>query len=121
MACISISMKVRPICPACKIKPVAISNRRGGHPNYRNRCDQCYRKNKKPAPAGWIRSGYKKKLKCEKCGFKFKYTTQSDVFHIDGNMDNNNWVNLKTVCLNCVEEVKHSNLPWTLTGLTPDF
>lgn len=114
-------MKQRPICPSCRIKPVAIANYQRGKIYYRNRCDQCYRKNKKPAPAGWIRSGYRKKDKCEKCGFRFKHPEQSDVFHLDGNIDNNDWVNLKTICLNCAVDVKHSNLKWKPTGLTPDF
>jgi len=121
MASVNNNMKERSICPACRIKPVAICNRRGGKEHYRNRCDQCYRKNRKPAVAGWIRSGYKKKEKCEKCGYRFMHGEQAVVAHVDGNIDNNSWVNLKTVCLNCQIAIKHSNLPWKISGgLVPD-
>jgi hypothetical protein len=121
MASISKYMLIRKICPSCCIKPVAIANHRHGKTYYRNRCDQCYRLKKKPKPAGWIRSGYKKKEKCEKCGFKFRHAEQATVFHLDGNEDNNDWLNLKTVCANCAIAVKHSNLPWKASGLTADF
>ena len=106
------NMPTRKICPCCNIKPVAICNRRHGKIYYRAKCDQCYRKKRKIAPPGWIRSGYKKKDKCERCHFRFKFSEQSHVYHLDGDMSNNDWFNLKTICANCAIEIQHSNLPW---------
>lgn len=117
---ISNIMLERKICPCCRIKPVAIANKRNGKTYYRTKCDQCYRFKKKPLPPEWIKSGYKKKEKCEKCGFRFKFPEQSHVFHLDGNTENNDWFNLKTVCANCQIEVQHSKLPWRHSKLKPD-
>lgn len=113
--------KIRPMCPCCLNKPVAISNYNRGKVYYRNRCDQCYRHNKKPAPAGWIKSGYVKKDKCEKCSYRFTSSEQSVVYYVDGNTKNNAWTNIRTICLNCDVAVKHSNLPWKPSNLTPDL
>lgn len=38
---------------------------------------------------------------CEECGFKAWHSCQLDVDHIDGNHDNNDISNLKTLCANC--------------------
>jgi hypothetical protein len=121
MATINIIMKERGLCNACGIKPVAINCWKNDKVYYRNRCDQCYRKKKKPKPAGWIRSGYTKKEKCEKCGFKFKHVDQSLVYHVDGNLDHNDWLNLKTVCANCSIELSNSKERWKPSKLRPDF
>ena len=43
------------------------------------------------------------------------------VFYVDGNLRNNNHFNLKTVCLNCCQEVYRSKLPWKRSTLTPDY
>ena len=111
------------LCPCCKVKLVAINYYKYGRTYYRNKCSQCYKKKKKPAPAGWIRAGYKKKDKCEKCNFKFKFFEQSSVFHVDGDSENNDWLNLKTVCANCAIEVVKSKSQWVAspTTLSPDF
>ena len=71
--------------------------------------------------ARWTTSGYKKKPTCDRCGFKAKYAVQLLVYHIDGNMNNSTIRNLKTVCQNCVEEIKRSNLPWKAGDLEPDL
>jgi hypothetical protein len=42
------------------------------------------------------------------------------VLHVDGNLNNADVRNLKTVCLNCVEEIKRSDLPWKKGDLEPD-
>ena len=46
----------------------------------------------------WI---YKKKQKCELCGFKAQDKVQLDVLFVDGNLRNTVTSNLKTVCANC--------------------
>ncbi len=113
-------MTHRGLCPCCRLKPVAVNYKKYGRTYYRGKCDQCGRKKKKPAPAGWLRSGYKKKEKCERCGFRVKFTEQSAVYHVDGNVENNDWMNLKTVCCNCEVEIKHTSLPWKPSELIPD-
>lgn len=114
-------MKERIVCPCCCLKPVAINYHKNDVTYYRDRCDQCYRKKKKPKPAGWIRSGYKKKDKCEKCGFKMRHVDQSLVYHVDGNVDNNDWLNLKTICANCSIEISNAKERWKPSKLRPDF
>jgi hypothetical protein len=42
------------------------------------------------------------------------------VYHVDGNLNNSSLRNLKTVCQNCVEEVKRADLTWRPGDLTPD-
>jgi hypothetical protein len=75
----------------------------------------------KPAIPAWAKSGYVKKPHCEKCSFKARYPEQLGVYYIDGNLKNNNHFNLKTICLNCTQEVQRSRLPWRQSPLTPDF
>lgn len=114
----------RAICPTCNERPVAICNHIKGKVYYRTQCDACIRKGKKlrPKPPAWVRAGYKKKDRCERCGFKAHYPVkQLRVFYVDGNLKNNDWANLKTVCLNCQVEVMESQLPWQPSDLVPDF
>lgn len=116
-------MQDRKLCPVCHQRPVAINCIKNNKTYYRKICDVCSRQGKKikPKPPAWALTGYKKKPQCEKCSFKSKYPEQLGVFYIDGNLKNNNWVNLKTVCLNCQQEVYKSRLPWKQETLTPDF
>lgn len=75
----------------------------------------------KPQPPAWSRSGYKKKDRCEMCNFKSKTPRQMFVYHVDGNLKNTNWPNLKTICANCKIELTGSRLPWRPAPLVPDF
>lgn len=111
----------RKICPICRNHPVALNYYRKEKAYYRTACTSCIHKKRKPIPEvpGWIRSGYKKRDKCDKCGFKFKLGEQSHVYYIDGNLYNNNWNNLKTICLNCQPEVVKTK--WRPSNLIPDF
>lgn len=113
----------RPICPACQQRARAVNYYKDGIPHYRSRCEVCIKKNKKikaPIPR-WQAAGYKKKPACDKCGFRARYSAQLLVYHVDGNLHNTDVRNLKTVCLNCVEEIKRSDLPWQRGDLEPDF
>lgn len=116
-------MLKRELCPICHSNPVAVNYIRDGVRHYRNCCASCGRTGRKlkPEPPAWKRTGYKKKPACEKCGFKFKLTEQSNVFHVDGNLKNNNEFNLKTICLNCTQEIYKSILPWKPSPIVPDF
>jgi hypothetical protein len=42
------------------------------------------------------------------------------VYHVDGHQHNANPTNLRTVCLNCVEEIKRLDVPWGRGDLVPD-
>ena len=114
---------MRPICTACNQRLLAINYYKDDVPHYRTRCGVCIRKGRKikvPKPR-WESAGYKKKATCDRCGFKAKYSAQVLVYHIDGNLNNTAVRNLKTVCLNCVVDIKKSDLPWRPGDLTPDF
>lgn len=111
----------RKICPICKHYPVALNYYRNNQPHYRTTCTSCIHKGKKikPEAPNWFRVGYRKKEKCDKCGFKFKFLSQSNVFYADGNTNNVNWANLKTVCLNC--QIELSKTSWRAGPIIPDF
>ena len=113
---------LRPICPVCNQRPRAINCHRDDRVYYRSRCEVCTKKNKKikPPVPRWQSSGYKKKPTCDRCGFRARYSAQLLVYHVDGNLNNTDVRNLKTVCLNCVEDLKRSDLPWTKGDLEPD-
>jgi hypothetical protein len=50
-----------------------------------------------------------------------RYSSQLLVYHVDGNLNNNELLNLKTICLNCSEEVKRLERPWGAGDLEPDL
>jgi hypothetical protein len=114
----------RPLCATCHGNFVAINYKSGDKIRYRKVCDSCLRKGKKgkPTAMAWQRAGYSKKSACEKCNFKAKHQDQLFVFYIDGNLKNNNWSNLKTVCANCRIEIDKSKLKttWREGPLTAD-
>lgn len=119
--CIKYSM--RSICPTCEDRPVAVNRHVGDKVYYRKQCDNCLRKGKKikPKPTAWARSGYTKKSVCEKCNFKSKLLAQMSVFHVDGNLKNADWTNLRTVCANCRIELNTGKTTWRESPLVPDY
>ena len=120
---IIMNMQTRPLCRTCSSRPAAVNYSRKDKTYFRSRCDSCIRKGKRlprPKPR-WIESGYKKKLLCEKCGFKAKYKEQLFVYHIDGNLNNIDQLNLKTVCANCQFEIAKEGLGWRQGDLVPDY
>jgi len=110
----------RPLCTKCQSKPSAINYYKDDVPFYRKVCDSCARGNTKPKPR-WQQAGYKKKLKCDKCGYGNKEASIFAVFHLDGNLNNCRHDNLKTVCANCRQLLAVSNSGWKQGDLTPDF
>lgn len=113
---------IRPICQNCKQRPRAVAYHKYDRIYYRSKCSYCLKKSKKlatPKPK-WSLNGYKKKPTCDRCGFRAKYSAQLLVYHVDGNLNNSELRNLKTICLNCVEEVKRATLPWRPGDLEPD-
>jgi hypothetical protein len=116
-------MLYRPLCKFCGRMPAAVNYRRGDTTHFRSLCSACIRKGKKAKTQtpSWALSGYKKKPHCEKCGFKAKYKEQLFVYHIDGNLNNSNHANLRTICANCQYEVAREGLGWHQGDLVPDF
>lgn len=112
----------RPLCAACNGNPAAINYRSGDKIRYRKVCASCARKGKrgKEIPA-WVRAGYKKKLMCERCNFKVKLASQIFVFHLDGNLKNNDWTNLRSVCANCRIELNNTKTTWRESPLIADY
>lgn len=113
----------RPICKVCNKNHCAVNYHRKGKTYYRSMCDNCgsNKEKKKPKMPGWQRAGYKKKPTCDLCGFRSLFATQMMVYHIDGNLENNNLFNLRTICLNCVEVVKRKEVTWRRGDLEVDY
>lgn len=114
---------IRPICKNCNKNPRAINYIREGIKHYRSLCDECGKnknKSKSQSPS-WIKAGYKKKQVCDICGFKCIYNSQITVFHIDGNLRNTKFDNLRSICLNCIEIVKKQHVTWKRGDLQVDY
>jgi hypothetical protein len=112
----------RPICTSCNQRVRAVAYRQNNKVQYRRLCEWCIkrkRKEKPPVPR-WQSAGYKKKPQCDRCGFKAKFSSQLLVYHIDGKLTNVGLNNLRTVCLNCVEEVKRLAVAWKESDLQAD-
>lgn len=113
---------MRPICKECNKNYCAVNYIRNGKTYYRSICDDCGRKKqkKKPFKPSWQKAGYKKKATCDLCGFKSMLASQITVFHIDGNLENTQFTNLRSICLNCVEVVKKKEVNWKRGDLEVD-
>lgn len=112
---------MRPLCQICYQRPCQIETIVGfnGAPKhqkktqvqYRKVCDLCIGPNKKPTSCVPTRD-YTKKSHCDYCGFRAKFPSQLTVVYCDGDSNNNMISNRRTICLNCVEEVKRVDDPW---------
>lgn len=112
----------RPLCSSCHGNYAAINYKSGDKIRYRRVCASCARKGKKgKVISGWLKAGYKKKMVCERCAFKAKTNNQMFVFHIDGNLKNNDWSNLRTVCANCRIDIHNSKTTWRESPLIADY
>lgn len=112
----------RPLCTSCNGNPAAINYKIGTKIYFRKICASCARKGKKSKELpGWTKSGYKKKLTCERCNFKAKTAQQIFVYYIDGNLKNNAWSNLRCVCANCRIELNTSKTTWRESPLVSDY
>ena len=112
----------RPICNACNRSFVAINYIKNNKVHYRTRCDSCIRQKRKirPKTPRWMKSGFKKKKSCDRCGFFAKSGAQILVFHMDGDLNNCDLTNLRNVCLNCSVEITKLELPWRVGDLIED-
>ena len=113
----------KPLCGSCGKQPCSTNYEKNGVVHYRSRCMSCIRKGKKKKPIrpAWAVAGYKKKEKCERCGFKAKTQKQLFVFYVDGDKRNHNGINLKTICANCAIEIEVKNTGWIPADLVPDL
>ena len=113
---------MRPICKVCNKNPRAPAYYRNNKRYYRSRCSSCIRsdRNIKPQEPLWKINGYKKKPTCDLCGFRSTYSSQIVVYHIDGNLKNCNLINLRSICLCCVEVVKRRHITWRIGNLEVD-
>lgn len=111
---------MRNLCKSCQQRPVAVNYHKEGRVYYRTKCDHCVNNRKNGIPR-WKLAGYKKKSACDRCGFSSKYQEQFNVYYVDGNPDNCQFSNLKTVCANCQRVLHHFKLPWRQGDLVPDF
>lgn len=112
----------RPICSKCNKNFCAVNYKRNGITHYRSTCDECGRKKArlKPRIPKWQSGAYKKKATCDLCGFKSLLSSQILVYHVDGNLENINVSNLRSICLNCVEVVKKKEVNWRRGDLEID-
>jgi hypothetical protein len=113
----------RPLCKHCQTNPRAYAYKKDNKIYWRSTCDSCIRKtkNKKTGVnAKWQSSGYKKKDKCELCGFVAVIKEQLNVYHVDGNRNNVSVYNLKTICANCQRLKSTQNLGWIIGDLEAD-
>ena len=114
---------VRPLCSKCKQRHSDFNYKRKGKIYYRSKCDQCIKEGlglKTGFKSSWEKAGYRKKSICEKCGFKSKHPAQMDVYHVDGNLKNASWNNLKTVCANCGRIKAVEEIGWKQGSLIAD-
>ncbi len=110
---------MRKNCKKCNERPVAVNYYKEGKAFYRSLCDHCSRGYKSGDPT-WMKSGYKKKPQCDKCGFKSVHQEVFTVLYIDGNSNNFRPNNLKTVCANC-QRILEKDGRWKQGDLRPDF
>ena len=88
---------MRPLCYKCNERPAAVNYKKGNKTYYRRLCEMCLRYG---GPSGympkWYVAGYRPKQQCDKCGHKSEYKERFRVFHIDANLNNCKFNNLKT-------------------------
>jgi hypothetical protein len=111
---------MRKLCKKCGLRPVAVNYYKKGKAFYRSKCDHCSRGLQIERPL-WKIAGYQKKNQCDRCNFKSPHLETFNVFHIDGNLQNCRFNNLKTVCANCQRILHKEGTTWKQGDLTPDF
>lgn len=113
---------MRPLCQACGKNLAAINGYHRDKIYYRKRCNACIRRDRrlpKQEPR-WKVLGYKKKASCDRCGFRARHHSQLLVYHVNGDLNDCELRNLKTICLNCAQEITRLELPWRAGDLAPD-
>lgn len=111
---------MRPLC-ICGIRPAAINYYKNNKIYYRKLCEICLKGNNTFTVPRWKSAGYTKKSVCDKCGFKSPYSEVFTVYHVDGDLNNCRFTNLKTVCANCQRTLHREGAKWKQGTLTPDL
>lgn len=112
---------MRPLCE-CGMRPAAINYYKHGRTYYRKKCEICLRHGRTGhGIPKWKLAGYEKKSTCEKCGHMSKHKEQFNVYHVDGDLNNCRFSNLKTICANCQRILQKEGKKWKQGDLTPDF
>jgi protein-arginine kinase activator protein McsA len=96
------------LCRTCNKHPVTVNYVRNGQTYYRKICYYCIKekkKNKDQAIQLLKKSGYKKKIICDRCGFKSKTPEQIRIHFRDQNPYNVSISNIRSYCVNCTIEV----------------
>ena len=112
--------QLRRLCKKCNKRPVAVNYLKEGKTYYRSVCDHCTRDRTHGTPL-WALKGYTKKSACDKCGYKSPHSEVFNVFHVDGDLTNCRYTNLKTVCANCQRTLQREGVKWKQGDLKPDF
>lgn len=111
---------MRPMCK-CGFRPRAVNYKKNNKTYYRKLCEICAKEGLFSRIPRWERAGYKLKSQCEKCGFRSSYKEIFRVFHIDGNLDNCRFSNLKTICCNCSQILGREGITWRQGDLIADY
>jgi len=111
---------MRPMCK-CGERPRAINYKKNDKTYYRSLCEVCLSNGLYHRVPRWKRAGYKIKDKCERCGFTSAVAKVFKVFHVDGDLNNCRYRNLKTVCSNCSIIIQQSETRWKIGDLEADF
>ena len=111
---------MRPLCK-CGVRPRAINYKKGNRTYYRSLCEVCMAHGLYHGIPRWARAGYKMKTVCDRCGFKSPHREVFRVFHVDGNLDNCRFTNLKTVCANCAQVLSKEGVAWRQGDLIADY
>lgn len=111
---------MRPLC-RCGQRPRAVNYKKGTKTYYRSLCEICLAHGLYHGIPRWQRAGYKIKNICDKCGFRSPHREVFRVFHVDGNLDNCRYNNLKTVCSNCAQILAKEGIQWRQGDLIADY
>lgn len=112
---------MRPLCQ-CGYRPAAINYRKGDKTYYRKKCEICLHQGKVGfGIPKWHRAGYRQKQQCDKCGHKSQHKEVFNVYHIDGDLNNCRFSNLKTICANCQRTLQKEDSKWRQGDLVPDL
>jgi hypothetical protein len=111
---------MRPLCK-CGIRPRAINYKKQNKTYYRSLCEVCMANGLHHRIPRWQRAGYKMKSQCDRCGFRSPHSEVFRVFHVDGDLNNCRYGNLKTVCANCAITLGKDGITWKQGDLVADY
>lgn len=99
-----------PVCIKCRKNYCEVNYYRKGKTYYRKQCKQCINQEKQDQKLKnqlLKKSGYKKKTRCDRCGFVSKTPEQISIYYLDGDDLNASIANLRSFCSNCTIELKY--------------